>query len=519
MPNWFCQRVFSNVLVSIRLVVVGLLTSHLVQSDVCGGDGPNIVLIYGDDVGYGDVSCSGTTTLPTPNIDRIAKEGIRFTDAHCSAATCTPSRYALLTGSYAFRQKNTGIRPGDANLIIPPGTTTLPERLQSVGYKTAVVGKWHLGLGDGPIDWNAEVKPGPNEIGFNYHFLIPATGDRVPCVYLEQGRVVDLDPADPIEVSYRKRIGDAPTGKERPDLLKQKWSHGHDQTIVNGISRIGFMTGGERARWVDEDMADVITQKAVDFIDANKRNEFFLFFSTHDIHVPRVPHSRFTGVTGLGPRGDAMAQLDWCVGELLAALEKNDLVDDTLIIFTSDNGPVLDDGYHDDANEKLGDHKPAGAFRAGKYSKYEGGTRVPMVARWPGKISAGSTSDALLGQIDFAATLAKLTGAEHPTAGLPDSRDALAALLGKDTVGRPHLVHEAYGLALRMGKWKYLPPGNSRDGLGPWKGIKLKEPGALYNVANDPGEAKNLAASEPEQVKQMRELLKQIRHSPDGDAS
>lgn len=502
-----------------HLLLTAIATTLLGANGLLAAEQPNIVIIYSDDVGYGDVSCNGTAALETPHIDRIAREGIRFTDSHCSAATCTPSRYTLLTGSYAFRQKNTGIRPGDANLIIPPGTITLPDRLQSVGYSTGVIGKWHLGLGDGPIDWNGVVKPGPNEIGFDYHFLIPATGDRVPCVYLEQGRVVDLDPADPIAVSYGKRIGDAPTGKERPDLLKQKWSHGHDQTIVNGISRIGYMTGGESARWVDEDMADAITSKAVKFIESHQSEKFFLFFSTHDIHVPRVPHSRFAGVTGLGPRGDAMAQLDWCVGELLAALDKNGLAENTLIIFTSDNGPVLDDGYVDDANEKLGSHQPAGQFRAGKYSKYEGGTRVPFVARWPGKIVAGAISEALHGQVDLATSLATLVGADVPTGGFPDSRNGLDTLLGRDPIGREHLLHEANGLALRMGQWKYVSPGGVRDNLGPWKWEKLQPPGRLYDLSSDPQEKINLAKRQPEQLAKMRALLERIEDAPDGVAS
>ncbi|QDT69325.1 Arylsulfatase [Planctomycetes bacterium MalM25] len=478
---------------------------------------PNVVLIYGDDVGYGDVSCSGQTTLSTPNIDRLAAEGVRFTDAHCSAATCTPSRYAMLTGRYAFRQENSGIRPGDANLIIAPSTPTLPSQLRSVGYRTGVVGKWHLGLGDGPIDWNGDVRPGPNEIGFDYHFLLPATGDRVPCVYLEQGRVIDLDPTDPIAVSYGKRIGDAPTGAERPDLLKQRWSHGHNHTIVNGVSRIGYMTGGQAARWVDEDMADVLVEHAHEFLDASSEAPFFLFFSAHDIHVPRMPHSRFAGKSGLGPRGDAMLQLDWCVGRLTEKLEALGVLDDTLVIFTSDNGPVLDDGYVDQANELLGDHVPAGPHRAGKYSMYEGGTRVPFVARWPERIAAGTVSDALLGQIDLAASLSALTGAKLPVGGLPDSRDELDTLLGEDPVGRPHLVHEAKGLALRMGPWKYVPAGKTRDGLGPWEVRNLSQPGSLYRVDDDPGESRDLAAEKPQRLEAMRSLLDRIRAGQDGD--
>ena len=276
---------------------------------------PNIVLIYADDLGYGDVSCYGAGRVSTPNIDRIAAQGLRFTNAYASSATCTPSRYTLLTGKYAWREKGTGIAPGNAALIIDTAQTTLPSMLQKADYQTAVVGKWHLGLGaEGGPKWNEDIKPGPLEIGFGYSFLIPATGDRVPCVYVENHRIVDLDPNDPVQVSYGKPIGDEPTGKEHPELLKMKYSHGHDQTIINGISRIGYMDGGTSALWVDEDIADVITGKARGFIKKNKNKPFFLYFSTHDIHVPRVPNSRFAGKSGLGPRGDAILQLDWCTG-------------------------------------------------------------------------------------------------------------------------------------------------------------------------------------------------------------
>jgi arylsulfatase A-like enzyme len=473
---------------------------------------PNIVLIYTDDLGYGDVTPNGAKAGLTPHLSKLAQQGLNFTDAHCTSATCTPSRFSLLTGSYAFRQQGTGIARGNANMVIRPGTTTLPSLLQTVGYKTGVVGKWHLGLGEGEIDWNEEVTPGPREIGFDYHFLIPATGDRTPCVYLEQGRVVDHDPADPIKVSYGKRIDDSPSGKERPDLLKQMWSHGHNQTIVNGISRIGWMTGGEKARWVDEDMADMITHKAVEWIEENKDESFFLYFSTHDIHVPRVPHSRFEGTSGMGPRGDAIVQMDWCVGELMAALDRLDLADDTVVIFTSDNGPVLDDGYVDFANEKLGDHDPSGPLRAGKYSKFEGGTRVPMIVRWPGHIDEGTTSDALVGQIDFARTLADLTGAAVPDESLNDSQNALAAILGKPTMGRAHLVEETYaGLAIRVGNWKFIPGGGTRDNLGPWVNIKVPKGGLMYELNSDLGETENLAAKQPERAAEMNALLEEIK--------
>jgi arylsulfatase A-like enzyme len=472
---------------------------------------PNIVLIYTDDVGYGDVGCYGATGVETPHVDRLAREGLRFTDAHCSAATCTPSRFAMLTGSYAFRQKGTGVLSGNAGMIIKPGVPTLPSLLKQAGYATGVVGKWHLGLGDGNANWNEAIKPGPNEIGFDYHFLIPATGDRVPCVYLEQDRVVDFDPADPIETSYGKPIGDGPFGIDIPEQLKQKWSHGHNSTIVNGISRIGFMTGGEKARWIDEDMADVISHKAVSFIEQHQDKPFFLYFSTHDIHVPRVPHSRFVGKSTMGLRGDAIVQMDWCVGELLSTLDRLKLTDNTLVIFSSDNGPVLDDGYVDMANEKLGDHKPTGGFRGGKYSMFEGGTRVPFIVRWPGHVKPDSKSDALFGQVDLPASLAALVGVWRPVKGLPDSHDELDTLLGEDTVGRPHLVHEAGSLALRVGKWKFISPGSTRENLGPWDIVKVAEPGLLFDLAMDPGETNDVAAQQPDKVAEFSKQLAGIR--------
>lgn len=220
---------------------------------------PNIVLILADDVGYGDFSCYGATRVATPNVDRLAARGMRFTDAHSSSATCTPSRYSLMTGEYAWRKKGTNILPGDAALIIEPGRATLPSVLHAAGYATGCVGKWHLGLGRGNIDWNGEIQPGPLEVGFDYSFIIPATGDRVPCVFVENHRVFGLDPQDPIQVSYNEKVGNDPTGRERPDLLAMKLSAGHDGTIVNGISRIGFMSGGKSARWVDtEDRKSVV---------------------------------------------------------------------------------------------------------------------------------------------------------------------------------------------------------------------------------------------------------------------
>ena len=474
---------------------------------------PNVVLIYADDLGYGDLSCYGATEITTPNIDQLAHEGLRFTDGHSASATCTPSRYAMLTGEYAWRRKGTGVLPGNARLIIEPGRTTLASLLQSSGYKTGVVGKWHLGLGDGNLDWNAEIKPGPLEIGFDYCFLVPATGDRVPCVYVEDHRVVGHEPDDPIEVRYDAPVGDEPTGKQQPELLKLHPSHGHDMTIVNGISRIGYMSGGKAARWVDEEMADTLTDKAVGFIERSHAEPFFLFFSLHDIHVPRVPHPRFVRQSGMGPRGDAILQLDWCVGQITATLDRLGIADETLVIFTSDNGPVVDDGYRDDAVEKLGAHRPAGPLRGGKYSAFEGGTRVPFIVRWPGHVAPGE-SDALVCQIDFLRSVAALVDVPLAAGDAPDSENLLEAFAGKTKRGREQLVEHARTLALRQGDWKYIAPANG-PAFSPAVGIEtgLVATGALYDLASDPGERHNLAKEQPEKFAEMAAELARIRRS------
>lgn len=434
--------------------MVSLASSQLAVAQVY--EKPNIVIIYADDLGYGDVSSYGATKISTPNIDRLTRQGLRFTNAHCTSSTSTPSRYSLLTGEYAWRKQGTGVATGDATAIILPGRTTIATILKNAGYQTGVVGKWHLGLGlEGGADWNGDIKAGPMDIGFGYNFIIPATGDRVPCVFVENRRVVGLDPNDPIKVSFKEPILVEPTGKDHPELLKMHPSHGHDMTIVNGISRIGYMSGGKSALWIDEDIADVITGKAVRFIEENKSKPFFLYFATHDIHVPRVPNQRFVGKSGMGPRGDAILEFDWSVGEIIKCLENLKLSEKTLVILTSDNGPVVDDGYKDQAAELLDGHKPAGPLRGGKYSLFDGGTRVVFVARWPGKIKPG-TSNALFSQIDLMSSLAAMTGQKLSADDGPDSFNHLDELLGKSKKDREWLVEHSGRLTIIKGAGNLL---------------------------------------------------------------
>jgi arylsulfatase A-like enzyme len=489
-----------------------LLVLFLVpQSSFASTTNPNIVFIYGDDIGYGDLGCYGATAVKTPHADRLAAEGLRFTSAYSAAATCTPSRYALLTGEYAFRRKGTGILPGDAAMIIEPGRATLPTLLRQAGYHTGIVGKWHLGLGsekDGP-DWNGDIAPGPLDIGFDYSFIMAATGDRVPCVYIENRRVVGCLPEDPISVNYKEAYPGEPTGETNRGSLTMDWSHKHNQAVVNGIPRIGFMKGGKGALWKDEEMADTFTREALSFIEREKDHPFFLYFAPHDIHVPRVPNPRFNGQTPMGPRGDAIVEFDDAVGVVLKKLDDLNLSDNTVVILSSDNGPVLDDGYRDFANEKLGDHKPAGSFRGGKYSQFEGGTRMPLLIRWPGRVKPG-VSDAIVSQVDFAASLASLVGRQPKKATMPDSQNVLPALLGESTTGRESVVEQAKGLSFRKGNWKYVAPGNAADQLGPWRKLQIPAPGWLFDLSADPGETKDLSAKYPEKLKELAAELSKI---------
>lgn len=482
---------------------------------------PNVIVIMADDLGYGDVGCYGSAELGTPNIDRLASEGLRFTNGYCSASTCTPTRYSFLTGTYAFRKDNTGIAPPNSPALIAAGTPTIASLMGQAGYATAVIGKWHLGLGEpgqGP-QWNDELKPGPLEIGFDHCFLLPTTNDRVPQVYVQDHRVLNLDPSDPLWVGNQKPSPDHPTGITHRDELKMNWSHGHNSTIHNGISRIGFYTGGHAARFRDEDLADRWVSESKRWIGEHQDEPFFLFFAAHDIHVPRIVHERFQGKSGLGPRGDAIVELDWCVGELMQTVKDLSIDEKTMIVFCSDNGPVLDDGYEDDAIEKLGDHDPNGPYAGGKYSVYEGGTRTPLITWWPGTIQPG-VSDKLVCTIDLAASCAEIVSVKLPDDAVLDSVDVSDALLGApDATGRESLVQQDNGKAgnygYRRGKWKLL-----RSDHGKQRNVRLRLVNddvatyQLFDLSIDPGETNNLINKYPEVAAELKRELDEVIASP-----
>ena len=470
---------------------------------------PNIVVIYLDDLGYGDLSAYGATEIQTPNIDALANGGIKFTNGYASSATCTPSRYALLTGVYPWRNKKARILAGSAPLIIDVAQQTLPKVLKKQGYQTAIVGKWHLGLGSGDVNWNGKITPGPNEVGFDSSYIMAATQDRVPTVYIDNGHVVGLDKNDPIEVNYKKNFEGEPTAKSNPEMTTMKWHHGHNNSIVNGIPRIGYMKGGESAKWTDIDMADHFLGKAQEYVKTHKEQPFFLYYAMQQPHVPRTPHPRFVGKSGMGPRGDVILEADWVVGEFINTLEEEGLLENTLIVFSSDNGPVLNDGYYDDAIEKLGKHDPKGGLRGGKYSLLEAGTRVPFITYWKGTIKP-TVSDAIVCQMDLLASLANLTGTSENTT---DSKDILNAFLGKSNKGRDHLLIEANSrTALRSGDWLMIPP---------YKGNKfnkkvnidvgIRPEFQLYNLKQDVGQEQNLAETNPEKLAELIKVYESLR--------
>jgi arylsulfatase A-like enzyme len=474
-----------------------LLTSFALRQWSSAAERPNILVILADDVGWGDAGCYGATKVKTPNIDRLAREGQRFVNGHASAAVCTPTRYSLLTGQYSWRQSGAGLNKGVANadspLLIATSMTTAPGLLKQSGYRTALIGKWHLGFGLTKPDFNQQLRPGPLEIGFDEYFGIPATNDRMPPVFVRNYRVQGLDSSDPISISF-----DAAEAK-RQGL--SAWAAGRN--------RIGWAKGGKAAWWKDTELTDTHTRECVQFIERNKDRKFFLLYAPQNVHAPAIPSPRFAGGSGLGARADVLQELDASIGEILQTLDRLNLANDTLIIYSSDNGAYV--------NDEKG-HRPTGPFRGKKSQLWEGGHRVPFIVRWPARIQPGVPAE-LVSTLDVPATVCAAAGITLPKDALPDSYNLLPAMLGeKDAPKRDHLVLMSGNgdLALRTSRWKYIPDLAVADG---WYGGGKKTPDAparpgLFDLSKDSGEKQNLIQEQAAEARRLAGLLAKAKSSP-----
>ncbi len=492
-----------------RVIALSLLALSLVSP---ASGRPNVLFILADDLGYGDVGCyNAESKVPTPNIDRLAGKGMRFTDAHSPATVCTPSRYSLMTGQMAFRVPNGGtvFQGAGGPSLIGKDRLTMPAMLRKQGYTTAAVGKWHVGLtfrdktGEAihsgkledvqRIDFSRRIEGGPLDIGFDRFFgtaCCPTTdwlyafidGDRIP--------VSPTGPLDKSGLPVHPYASDCRPGFIAPDFPMEE--------------------------------ADLVfLKKSREFITRHIRETpgkpFFLYHATQAVHLPSFAAPQFKGKTQAGPHGDFIHELDHTVGELMADLEKLGIADNTLVLLSSDNGPEVTSVVH-----MRSDHAHDGAkpWRGVKRDSWEGGHRVPLIVRWPGHVRNGSVSDQLVCLTDVMATLAAVTGVELPQDAAEDSFSFLPVLEGTATAPiRPYLLTQAFGgrrsLSIRRGVWKYLDHsgsgGNSYD-KGELKPFALPDtapeaPGQLYNLESDPGETTNLYFENPEIVKELKGLL------------
>ena len=499
------------------VLLTSLLLTQVFFGQLHGQKNPNIVLINADDLGYGDLSSYGAIQVRTPNIDRLAREGRRFTDAHSTSAVCSPSRYGLLTGRYPLRKNfwgPAGVREG---LTIDTSFTTLASLLKSSGYDTAIIGKWHLGFGTDQPNWNGELKPGPLELGFNYYFGTPTVNSGPPYVYVENHHVVGLDPNDPFEY-----------GKE--SLTKKYPEKG-------GYNAIG---GADQAHRLYQDalVGTTLKNKALEWLDKQDQGApFFLYFSTTNIHHPFTPAPQFIGTSDCGLYGDFIHELDWMVGEILNKLDEKGFSDNTLVIFTSDNGGML---HVTGQKAWTSGHRMNGKLLGYKFGAWEGGHRVPFLARWPGKIPPSSISTQLISQVDLLATFAGIVGKPLDDGQGLDSINQLANFtedleepIRKDLVITPNSPKH---LSFRKDNWVYIP----LQGSGGFQGMKpgdhlfagppallfagrinsdIKEgmyrsdapPAQLYNLETDRFQSTNVYNDHPDKVEELAEQLNEYK--------
>ncbi|MCB1231713.1 MAG: arylsulfatase [Verrucomicrobiae bacterium] len=475
---------------------------------------PNVLFILADDLGYGDLSCYGATKVSTPNIDRLAKEGRKFMDAHSPCSVCTPSRYNLITGRYAWRTWVGGSTLWSNDpMLIDPDRYTLADLFKEQGYVTACLGKWHLGFGQpgtagwddvlGP-DYNRDLKPGPLEVGFDYFWGFPHVG-QFPHFLIENHRVIGLDPNDPIRITPDKRPGFELDYLHRPR---------------SGLAAALGWEGGEATRYEHEELADLLTERAVRWLDDYEDEKpFFLYLAHRNIHGPLKPASRFLGSSEIGVYGDFLNEFDHSIGDVLAALDRNGFTEETLVIFSSDNGGVLQ--YRPIDHPEVEGHPINGQLRGQKTFVYEGGVRVPLIARWPGKIPVGSRDDdTLLALTDTLATFAEFFGKTLPEDAAEDSFSFLGALLDREqtTPKRESLVMDSYRemMAIRRGSWKLILGQTGGGANAIKKPDPEKPPGQLYHLGDDLAESVNRYGERPELV---AELTAELRRIQDGGRS
>ena len=481
---------------------------------------PNIVFILADDLGYGDLGVYGATMVNTPHMDRLAEEGIRFTDAYSPHSVCTPTRYSLMTGRYAWRTWNGHITVwANDPLLIDTARLTLPKSLRQDGYKTALIGKWHLGFGSpdtpgwdslrGP-DYNRALTPGPLEVGFDYFYGIPHVGQK-PHVYIENHHVVGLAEDDSMAI-----------------VLDERWLHRPDYLQRIGVPKHQF-SGNESARYKHEDMAMHITEKAVQYIESQNEDEpFFLYFAHRNVHGPLRPNEQFQGSSEIGVYGDFLHELDWSVGEVLNALDRQGLAENTIVFLSSDNGGVKN--YLDAQRVDFNGHFINGPLFGQKTEAYEGGTRVPLLVRWPGIIEAGRQSQQIVALTDMLATMAEFTGTTLDWNAGEDSFSFLHVLEDRPPrqAVRDHVVVDATSglMGIRKGPWKLIT-GQGGGGIN-WNEEENYRilthdwnhpddldmpPGQLYHLGKDIGETDNLYNREPLQVVELKALLRDIQYS------
>ncbi len=452
---------------------------------------PNVVLIYADDLGYGDLSCyGGEGRISTPNIDRLAAEGCRFTQAYTAASVCSPARYSLLTGRYPWRTWLKSGVVGNTPALIDPETFTLGDLFKSAGYKTAAIGKWHIGFGDRgqkDLDWNAEIPKGPREVGFDYFFGMPVSHFYPPFVYIENRAVYQLDPHDPLSLVWPEG-GGMPTQR-----------------------------GGNAATYDKEKAGRELADRACRYIEENSDGPFFLYYAAIEPHTPFTPHPDYTGKSDAGLYGDFVVQFDDGVGRILKTLEKEGIADDTIVILTSDNGGIAtSDGHLRAAGIRYNPNVP---LRGDKGDALEGGLRIPFIIRWPGVVKAGTVSEEVICQTDLLAAFADLLGVPIPNGAAEDSRNILRALKGGAAPDTPIVLQSRAGFhSLRAGEWIFLDVSNEGDFDSK---VDVGTPGQLYHLPEDLRQEHNLYAKHPERVEEMRASLEKVRsaHPATGEGS